>query len=307
MLGTLKSLLGVAQALKGEGKGLLVSVVGLVEKLPLLVEHIPSAAQLEQLKARAFDLEQLSRSTGGDEIASLGSVLTPLLAQAFSQTKKPIPADGYSVEQLFTPTADDLGSLWPVYGSALAMAIVQTLRELDGADPEASALQWGAFQKEAVGNGEWWRVFTHAFVHTDRRQAIGEITATVGFSTAIARLGSPALAFSMFRLGIFVGLLSEMFERPAKSETLTSVSGPAFCLLGALVATMLLNRQHIKTPSAEDIPAGMLVFLTGFNLLGSSMGANGGLTRSQALSALAGVGAAGLAHIISQFDQKKSK
>ncbi len=302
----LKELLGLVRAFKREQNSTLVTLAGLVEKLPLLVDRIPSGAQIEQIKTRALELERLTQTAGadtGDAAIALGDMLTPLLARTFSPAKAAAPAGGYRLNALFTPSADELGAMWPVYGSALAMAIVQVLRELSDTDDQDSEMQWGAFQKAAVSKGQWWRVFTHAFVHTDKAHAAGDIAAVMSFGTAIARLESPALAFSMLRLGIFVGLLSVIFNRDSE-EPVVSVSGPAFCLLGALVTAMLLNRQKIKPPTAEDVPAGMVVFMTGFNLLGRSVAAKPELARAHTLAALAGAAGAGLAHIIAQVERK---
>lgn len=132
------------------------------------------------------------------------------------------------------PSSEDVQAAWPVFGSAALMLALYLGRKWTSDDSDASSLNWGAYEKQRTLKGEWWRVATYSFVYEDWAALVSDIAALTFYGSALTRRQGPSVAFATLRLGLLVSLLSVVFDTP-EHTVVTSLSGPAYSMLGALL------------------------------------------------------------------------
>lgn len=191
----------------------------------------------------------------------------------------------------------------PVLGSTLVMLGLYAARLLT--DSRADPVSWGAYQTERALNGQWWRVVTYGFVYDDAFKLFSDAVAVMLFGTALTRLQSSSMAFAAFRLGLFVGLLGVAVKAP-RDQVVTSVSGPAYCMLGAFLTTAALNQRRWQIKTLRDRVATGGLGLTLLALVLRPRMSAPATAHAQGYAALAGVGAAGLAHLVRGVDRRMS-
>lgn len=212
-------------------------------------------------------------------------------------------ADRDGLADLLLLAPEDVKEAGPVLGSTLMMLGLYAARTLS--DSRTDPLDWGAYQTERALGGQWWRVVTYGFVYDDAFKLFSDAVAVMLFGTALTKLQSSSMAFAAFRLGLFVGLLGVAAKAP-RDQVVTSVSGPAYCMLGAFLTTAALNqrRWRITTPRDKLATGGLGLTLLAL-VLRPHLSAPA-TVRAQGYATLAGVGAAGLAHVVRAVDRRKS-
>lgn len=210
----------------------------------------------------------------------------------FTNTSQPYP-----ISALITPSLHNLTQMWPIFASVAMMLALYLARIPIAGNGEVAYLRFGAFQKRRVSEGQWWRVFTYAFVYRSGRQLLIDAAAIVLFGLVITQLSSFSLAFATFRLGLFVPLLVFVFSTPA-DRVITSVSGSAYSMAGTLLVVVLLNWQRWTLLTTSDALAGVALLVIAVLLCARLKFAPDTAPITQHYAFTAGIGAALVATIV---------
>lgn len=210
------------------------------------------------------------------------------------------------IGDLVVPSSEDIREAWPVFGSLLLMAGLYAGRKLMSDDPEADYLSWGAYEKEQTLRGQWWRVVTYSFVYENVSDLVGDAAAIALCGTALTRRQSSSVAFATFRLGLFVGLLSLVFDTP-RDKAVTSVSGPAYCMLGALLMNLARGEVDWTLDTNRDRLAAGALSLTTLTMAARLLFAPKETRRARIFAMLAGAGATNLASVVSFVEKRQAK
>ena len=230
--------------------------------------------------------------------------MASITARTTAGRKSPFAPHTLAVSDLLRVSASDASRLWPVLGSAAAMAALYGLRRATAGD--ANLLGWGAYNADKVLHGEWWRLFSQAFVYADGLQLAGDLLALGLFSPALAKLQSPTVAFSAFRLGLLVsaGVLALGAPRDA---VVSSVSGSAYAVAGALLVALATNTRGWSALTARDTWAIAALAVAAATLVARSLTGEQLASQAQMWAVGAGVGGATLARIVAAVERRFGK
>lgn len=123
--------------------------------------------------------------------------------------------------------------------------------------------EWGALRSESLSNGEWWRVVTSMFMHSNIMHLLGNIIVlgvVVFFSVNLFKANKTAIIF--FISGICAGATAALLF----NGTYVGASGAIMGLSGALFAVYIRYRRYISE-FIGSVGLLWLVLTTAFTLL----------------------------------------
>lgn len=123
--------------------------------------------------------------------------------------------------------------------------------------------EWGALRSESLSNGEWWRVITSMFMHSNIMHLLGNVIVlgvVVSFSVNLFKVHKTAIIFILS--GICAGVTAALLF----NGTYVGASGAIMGLSGALFAVYIRYRKYISG-SIGSVGLLWLVLTTGFTLL----------------------------------------
>jgi membrane associated rhomboid family serine protease len=185
---------------------------------------------------------------------------------------------------------------WTAAPGTLAMAALlcavfaaEVVRGAVGSD--AALLRMGAFPDTAILDGQWWRVFSYAFLHFAWWHLLANVALLIWVGRIVERrLGTPGWA-AVYAAGIVVpGAMLLLVRTVAPRDGATVGASGAICAL--LAAAIVLVRQHRRD---RRLSAGLwgalavvaaLSFLPGVCFMGH---ASGLVTGALVASILAGL------------------
>src|SRR4051812_6913675 len=183
----------------------------------------------------------------------------------------------------------------PVLAGALLMVGASAAHAMVA--PHSDPTGWGAYRGDRVAAGEWWRIITYTFLYEQPLALASDALAVTVCGTALTRLQSPALGFAAFRLGMFAALLGVLRREP-RDQPVTSLSGPAYCMLGAALASAALRPARVRPALSGGPPALAAGLAALLGLAARPFGATATARRAQVIAFSAGAVAAALAELV---------
>jgi membrane associated rhomboid family serine protease len=126
-------------------------------------------------------------------------------------------------------------------------------------------LAWGASYAPQTTNGEWWRLFTYAFVHDGIFQLLAATAAIVPIGMVVERLVGRIAFAGVYAVAAICAAVVSLWTTPATTAAVGS-SGAMFGMLGLLIATVVYGyarapRLPFSRLATRRIGAGVALFL----------------------------------------------
>jgi len=145
------------------------------------------------------------------------------------------------------------------YAIAALMVGLHAYRLRAAGDDDAARLRFGAFALAQVRRWQVWRIITYTFVHRSWAHVLLDAAAVAALGTASIWISGFAVAFSDYRLGLWIPLLGFVIS-PARRSILISASGSPMALAGGLVMQLLLRAPGSLTAPEAGAAALVLVY-----------------------------------------------
>lgn len=154
--------------------------------------------------------------------------------------------------------------VWVIIGLNIAAYIVTGLRA-GWFDPDpAKMLSLGADYWALTMAGQYWRLFTSAFLHFGLIHLLANMYALMSVGPLAERLfGNVFFTVLYLFAAVLSGLASVWWDRHAVSA---GASGAIFAVYGAVISFVVIHRSAFSTAAARSILQGMAVFV-GYNVL----------------------------------------
>jgi membrane associated rhomboid family serine protease len=139
----------------------------------------------------------------------------------------------------------------PIIVGANAVIVVLMLFGSGSFSDRDTLLAWGASFGPLTTNGEWWRLFSSAFVHAGLLHAAATIAGTLRVGLILERLVGPASFAMTYVAAAVLASLASLAGRPVAIHL--GASGAVFGLYGLFIATYvwgIIRRSELTIPSA---------------------------------------------------------
>ena len=158
---------------------------------------------------------------------------------------------------------------WPVallFDAIILYFLVMTIGGASPLFPSSQELfEWGALRSDSFSNGEWWRVVTSMFMHSNIMHLLGNIIVlgvVICFSVNLFKPHKTAIIFVLS--GICAGATAALLF----DGTYVGASGAIMGLAGAVFAVYIRHRRHISASNVIGARGLLwLVLTTVFTLL----------------------------------------
>lgn len=146
-----------------------------------------------------------------------------------------------------------------VLGICIAVFLLIKISGFDGNDTE-KAILYGAYYKPFILAGEWWRLLTAGFVHTQIWHILMNMMSLVSLGFALEKYFGRLRYAVILLLSVIAGSLT-VFAFEGNIITV-GISGGLYGLMGAYIAIAVMN-GHLENPSFRN----SLFRIVGINLL----------------------------------------